>query len=198
MRALRILPALPALLALLGIAAPAALASPPDWTGSLGGTFAISSAGGGPDGRGFDGALAAMWPIANRFDFGATAFGSDMGIEAGRLADVHTGEPLGQIDRLHRAVYGAAWRLDARVGAVRGWDPFASATWGFYSVNDELHGTLLHRVSSTGFSLGGGMRRPLGPRLSLGASLRYHRLFNDRVGRYMGAAVDWSWRSDRQ
>lgn len=179
---------------LLCACASVARAAGPDWSGSFGRTLAINSR---PDGGGFDVALAAMWPIENRFSIGATAIASDMGLELGRLDDVNDGTPLGEIERVHRAVYGVSWRLDAAGGAVRGWEPFGSGTWGFYSVNDELHGKLMERVAATGFSLGGGMRRGLGERGALGASVRYTRMFNDRLGRYASASIDWAWRRAR-
>ena len=182
------------LLLLLLVPARAAVAAGPEWAGSLGGTFA---AVGSPDGRAFDASLAALWPVEERFSLGVMVCASDLGVTTGHLADTHSGEDLGKIEQLHRAIYGVAWRLDARVGSLRGWDPFASASWGFYSINDELHGDLLGREASTGFSLGGGLRHSIGTRAALGASMRYHRLFNDRVGRYMSAAVDWSWRPVR-
>ena len=60
--------------------------------------------------------------------------------------------------------------------AAGAWDPFASATWGIYSVNDELHGRLQGRVATAGFSLGGGVRRrrvcDCGIRMALGHGRR--------------------------
>jgi len=183
-----------AIVLLLAAAVLPARASAPDWSGTFGRTLAINAR---PDGGGFDAALSAMWPLEGRFSIGATALASDMGLTVGRLADVNDGADLGEIERQHRAVYGLAWRLDADANPVRGWDPYGSATWGFYSVNDELHGNLIGRVASAGFSLGGGLRRQIGERGALGASLRYTRLFNDRLGRYMSAGVDWVWRGSR-
>ncbi len=183
-----------AIVLLLAAWVPAARASAPDWSGSFGRTLAINSR---PDGGGFDARLAAMWPVEGRFSIGATAIASDMGLTLGRLTDVHSGTDLGELARQHRAVYGLAWRLDADVRPVGGWDPFGSATWGFYSVNDELHGNLQGRVAAAGFGLGGGLRRQVGDRGALGASLRYTRMFNDRLGRYMSAGVDWVWRGAR-
>ncbi len=182
------------LLLLLPVLAPAARAAAPDWTGSFGGTFAINAR---PDGGGFSGSLAALWPIEERFSLGAMLVADDLGMETGPLVDAHTGEPLGRTARFHRAIYGGTWRLDGRLDTRRGWEPFASATWGFYSINDELHGAFLGRVSAAGFSLGGGLRRPLGSRGALGASLRYHRMFDNRIGRYVSAGLDWAWRTGR-
>ncbi len=72
--------------------------------------------------------------------------------------------------------------------------PFASATWGFYRVTDDVRGDELDSVGSTGFSLAMGARRPLGRHFALGAVVRYHRLFNDRLGRLMSAGLDCAWR----
>jgi peptide/nickel transport system permease protein len=59
---------------------------------------------------------------------------------------------------------------------------------------DDLRGKRLSSVGSAGFSLAAGVRWQLGRYVGLGAVVRYHRLFNDREGRFMSAGLDCAWR----
>lgn len=184
-----------ALLVLLAFA-PAARAVPaPEWTGSAGHSFAAT---GDLGGGGWSLSLGALWPLdLPRVSFGVGLFADDAGNRIGRIKDVNDGTDLGIVGLGHRAAYGAAWRLDARTTLRRGWEPFGSATWGYYRVEDDRLGVTQDRVGSTGFSLAAGLRRPMGSG-ALGASFRYHRLANDvLLGRYMSAGVDWAWRGAR-
>jgi opacity protein-like surface antigen len=176
--------------------APAARAVPaPEWTGSAGHSFAVT---GDLGGGGWSLSLGALWPLdLPRVSFGLGLFADDAGNRIGRIKDVNDGTDLGAVGLGHRAVYGAAWRLDARTAPRRGWEPFGSATWGYYRVEDDRLGDTLGRAGSTGFSLAAGLRRPMGSG-ALGASLRYHRLANDvLLGRYVSAGLDWAWRGAR-
>jgi hypothetical protein len=163
----------------------------PDLTGTLGRTLAVT---GSPDEGGFSFALGLLWPVEKRLRFGAGFFADDMGSSFGQLTDPNDGVDLGRVPTTHRETLGLTWRLDAVFAARRGWTPTASGTWGVYRVADDRRGLDAGSIGSTGFSLGGGLRHPLAGRLSLGASVRYHRLFNDRAGRFVSAGVDWGWR----
>ena len=183
-------------LLLLLAGAPLARAVPlPEWTGSAGHSFAVT---GDLTGGGWSLSLGALWPLdLQGVSFGLGLFADDAGNRIGRLRDANDGTDLGTVGLGHRAAYGAAWRLDARTAPRRGWEPFGSATWGYYRVEDDRLGVTQNRVGSTGFSLAAGLRRPMGSG-ALGASLRYHRLANDvLVGRYVSAGVDWAWRGAR-
>ncbi len=151
----------------------------------------------GPGGGGLAASLAALWPLEDRLGFGVTAFADDIGTRLGRLRDPNDGSDLGTTPALHRFAYGIAWRLDARSAVRRGWEPFVSGTWGYYRIQDDRLGSTFDAVSAAGFSLGAGVRRPMRGDSRLGASLRYHRLSSDRVGRYLTASMDWSWRPAR-
>jgi hypothetical protein len=179
-----------ALAALLALSPGAALARP-GLEATLGGTLAIEGA---PDEGGWSVSLSPMWPLEERWSFGAMLFADDMGAEFGRLSDPNDGMDLGAAELGHAYVLGAAWRLDREWGSLLTWMPYASGTWGYYRVIDDLRGEVTQRAGSTGFSLGGGVRRAINDRNAIGASVRYHRLFNDRLGRYVGWAVDWSFR----
>jgi hypothetical protein len=164
----------------------------PELRGSLGGTFAVL---GQPSSGGTSASLAAMWPVARRISFGVMLHGDDAGSVVDSLRDAQgRGLSAGRIEQLHRAAWGASWRLDAAAPARFGVTPFASATWGYYRVADDLRGEKLSSVGSAGFSLAAGASRSLGSHLALGAVVRYHRLFNDREGRFMSAGLDCAWR----
>ena len=172
-------------------AAPAGAGPAPGIEASAGGTLAISGESG--DG-GWSLALSPMWSLEDRFSFGVTFFADDMGTELGRLRDPNDGTDLGATELGHAFVLGAAWRLDREWGSLLTWMPYVSGTWGYYTVTDDRRGRVERRVGSTGFSLGAGVRRAVTDRHAVGTSIRYHRLFNDRIGRYVGWAVDWSFR----
>ena len=164
----------------------------PELSGSVGGSFAVL---GVPSGGGSSASLAALWPVAPRFSFGVMLHGDDAGSTVDSLRDEQgRGLVYGKIEQVHRIAWGASWRLDAAVPAWFGATPFASATWGYYRVADDLRGDELSSVGSIGFSLAVGARRSLGRHIGLGAVVRYHRLFNDREGRFMCAGLDCTWR----
>jgi hypothetical protein len=164
----------------------------PQLAGSLGGTFAIT---GTPGEGGASVSLSALWPVAPRVRFGVMFHGDDAGSSIDSLRDGRgAGLSYGRLEQVHRAAWGASWRLDADAPAWRSLTPFASGTWGLYRVGDDLRGTKLTDLSSAGYSLGAGLRQSLGPHIALGAIVRYHRLFNDHEGRFMSAGVEGSWR----
>jgi hypothetical protein len=163
----------------------------PDLIGSLGGTFAVV---GLPSGGGSSAALAAMWPVTGRLAFGVMVHGDDAGSTVDSLRDAQgRGLVYGKIEQLHRAAWGASWRLDAAASPWRGITPYASATWGYYRVADDERGDPRSHVGSTGFSLAAGARQGLGHHFALGVFVRYHRLFNDREGRFVSAGLDGTW-----
>lgn len=164
----------------------------PQMSGSLGSSFAVL---GLPSGGGTSVSLAALWPVAPRLSFGVMLHGDDAGSTVDSLRDEQGhGLAAGKIEQVHRAAWGASWRLDAEAPARFGATPFASATWGYYRIADDLRGKKLSSVGSAGFSLAAGARWPIGRNIALGAVVRYHRLFNDREGRFMSAGLDCAWR----
>ena len=183
--------------ALLGASAGPARAVPrPELAALAGQTFGATSA---PDHGGLSLSLAALWPVdwrlGDRVVLGMAVSADDLGSELGQLRDSHDGTALGATQLRQRSVYALEWRMDARAHQRLGATPYASGTWGFSRVLDGHLGTRLRSVGSTGFSLGGGLGWPIGGAGTLGIALRYHRLFNDVVGRYLSAGVDWGWRA---
>ena len=110
----------------------------PALTGSLGGTFAVL---GLPSGGGSSASLAAMWPVTRRLAFGVMVHGDDAGSKVDSLRDEQgRGLVYGKVEQLHRAAWGASWRLDAAASPWRGITPYASATWGYYRIADDERG----------------------------------------------------------
>jgi hypothetical protein len=183
-----------ALAALLSAAlAPTASAGPaPRLVATAGGTLGVL---GDFDEGGTSLAVGALWPVEGPLAMGIHLGASDLGTRLGRLRDPNDGTDLGVVALGHRQAYGAAWRLDSELPGRWGWTPYASGTWGYSRVADDVRGEAGPAVSSTTFSLGLGALRPLGRGHSVGASVRYHRLFNDRAGRFVSAGIDWAFGS---
>ncbi len=184
--------------AALAATASVSAGSPPVLCFDVGKTGAIS----GPytDG-GLSLGLGAMWrveetPWALPVRFGVMGFMDDMGSEVGPITTAD-GTPLGSATLGHQAVYGGAFRLDWEPALSPSWRPYATGTWGYYRVADDVRGEAMGAVSSTGFSLGAGVGRLFTNGHSAGLVVRYHRLFNDVTGRYVSGAVEWGWRNVR-
>ena len=159
---------------------------------SLGGTFAVT---GTPSEGGSSFSLSLLWPVAERVSFGVMLSGDDAGSSVDSLRNAQgTTLSYGKIEQIHRAAWGASWRLDVAAPSWHRVAPFASGSWGLYQVRDDLHGTKVADATSTGFSVGGGLRSRVGGHLSLAAVVRYHRLFNELEGRFMSAGLEGSWR----
>ena len=70
----------------------------------------------------------------------------------------------------------------------------ASGTAGIWRTTDDR---LLRRLSENdafGWSLGLGWAFRLSDGFALGPAVRYARVFNDQVGRYVTGSLDWNWR----
>jgi hypothetical protein len=178
------------------IAAPAA-AGPrwPDLTIAMGGTFAAS---GEPGNGGFNGAVAGMWPVDGPLSVGLNAFADDIGTRIAQYLE--PGSPpklLGTYESDHRFVYGAGWRLDLEPATRRRWRPFGTATWNYARVQDDARGNITNAQSSALIAVGLGIRRDVLQNSTLGVVTTYHRLADDRVKQYLGAAVEWGWRFDK-
>lgn len=193
MRSLTAVAALLALSMILPPRAPAAVPLPEMLTGA--GRTVLAA--GKPDEGGISYYLSGLWPVEGGLHFGVTLYADDMGEEVGNLLDPNDGTFLGLVQKAHRWVYGGGWRGDYAFGPQDGWGRYASATWGYYRVEDDRLGVVRHAASSAGLSLGLGVRHPFSPRNPVGASLRYHRLFHGGVGHYVTVSLDLS-RSSRR
>ena len=183
----------------LAIPAPSFAIMPPRVVAGVGQTFLATAA---PDEGGFAASLALQWPPDWRFGdhvlAGVEVAAEDLGATVGQIHDQHDGSPIGATQLAQRAVYSASFRVDlegrrTRLRAI----PFANGTWGVARVDDARLDTRLSSVGTTGFGLGGGLRWMAGHTGSLGLSVRYHRWFNEVVGRYMSVGLDWGWRAGR-
>ena len=178
---------------MLALAAPLA-AGPhlPELSLGLGTTAAVQ---GTLDSGGFAAWGAALWPVDGPWSFGFAGFVDDMGNSL--VQAIRPGAPpvrLGTVEQRHRFVYGGSWRLDARLPGAARWQPTASAMWSVARVQDDARGVVLDGQSTTGLGLGLGLSRPILQRSTVGAVLRYHHLFNDRVDGYMSGGLEWGWR----
>ena len=191
-------------LALVGPAGAGAADWRPEVTGSVGGTLAVL---GEPGGGGAAVDAGFLWPVQDGIAFGFGVLADDLGEDMGRLRDPKNGSDLGPVPARHRWAMAVVWRADvrpperfglkSRLPLGLGWilhEPFASGTWGYYRIADEARGEKVDDVGSIGFSLAAGLRGRIGRNLAVGPTVRYHRLFNDRAGRYVSAGLDWSWR----
>ncbi len=178
-------------LALVALAGEARALQRPSLTA---GTAVTTADDGARDEGGLGLSLSATWPIATRWSLGATVFADDLGAHAETLRDPNDGTPLGTVDTDHRMAWGASWRADRTFAAARGWEPSLSATWGWYRLADDRLGRVTGGESSTGVSVGAGVSRVLRGDFAAGASLRWHRLFNDRSRGWVTAGLDWTWR----
>ena len=189
-RSLRVM-ALAGLAGALALAAPVPVRAATVVSGTIGGTAAIL---GGVKEGGLSLSLAVMWPLQfHGLETGFAGYADDFGSVLEDLTDPGTGAPAGQAEGLHRAAYAATYRLDAVLMPLGSWSPFASGTWGVYRLRDDRLGDTRREWSSTGWSLGAGLRHALRGRATIGGELRYHRLFNDHAGRYASAALEWGW-----
>src|SRR5262249_27608754 len=75
---------------------------------------------GEPGTGGAAGTLAAEWPFASAWSFGAALFAQDMGTGLSTLQDPNTGADLGTVATTHRWSYGLEWRAE---GAFRASGP---------------------------------------------------------------------------
>jgi len=176
---------------LAGAAPERAAAWPLDVVGALGGTLGVEGVS-GTGGAALD--LGLLWRFEGPLSFGPTVFAGDLGTDVGRLRDPNDGTDLGAVALGHRDTWGAAWRLDAAAPAFAGGrlHPFVSATYGVYRLQADRFGTATGAVTAAGASLGTGVRYAVGG-ARFGVSVRYHRLFEDRLNDYAAVAMDWQW-----
>jgi len=144
--------------------------------------------------------FAALAPLNRRMDVGVELFYDDLASIVAALK-TDTGELLDAAAFLHRATWGAAYRLDAKLWSLPGhtsWLPpstlVATGTSGMWRVADDVVRQRFAEEDAFGWSLGLGWRFQLPGRIAAGPAFRYCRVFNDRLGRYVTASLDWGWR----
>jgi hypothetical protein len=153
---------------------------------------------GDPGGGGLAASMSAMWAADSPWTFGLTVFADDMGTDLAHYRDVHDGSDLGAYEAAHRFAYGAAWRVDAALPERGRWEPFASATWGAYRIQDDARGVQLAGFSSTGLSVGAGIRHPALATGAVGLTARWHRLQRGPSNGWLSTELDWQWRWGRR
>ena len=185
-------------IALVALAVAPVAASAASWqpalSGSLGGTYAVL---GVPDGGGSSATVSLLWPVMRQVSFGVMFHADDAGATVDSLRDTGgRGTVAGKVEQRHRTAWGGSWRLDyvEPKMLIPGVEGYVSGTWGYYRVADDVRGAKLTSVGSTGFSVAGGVRVRLGRHFALGSFTRYHRLFNDREGRFVSSGLEGFWR----
>jgi len=167
----------------------------PALKGAIGTTGAITS--GDVNEGGLSLGLAGLWALDDRplprFEAGLMLLADDMGSETGPLRDPNDGHDMGTTEILHRAVYAAAFRVDLEPAPVKGWAPLGSGTWGGYQIVDDVRGTISNIEYATGFSLAAGVRYGFRTSVALAGVVRYHRVFDERVGRYVSFGAELTW-----
>jgi hypothetical protein len=164
--------------------------SRPDFVLDAGGALAVE----GKTGQGGPSlALAVVWPLELGLRFGVMAFGDDLGRDTGRLT-TPAGSDVGPVETRHRAARGGAFRLEAGLPKLGGFDPFLLGTWGLYRVADDRQGAPLHRVDAAGLGLGLGITHRVAARHDAGLALRYHRLSRGAAASWVSANIEWRWR----
>jgi len=167
-------------------------AARPELEVALGGALAVQGA---PNEGGPSASLSILWPIADPLAFGVMLHADDAGSTVDSLRDAQgRGLPVGKIEQIHRATYGASWRTDVRLPVRFGLTPVLSATWGYYQIRDDSHGTSLRTIGASGASVAALVRRPLGRHFALGAGARLHWLYTDFQRRFVDVSVEGTWR----
>jgi hypothetical protein len=184
------LAAVAALVTIAGIAGRAG--AEPRLVVGLGATGASSD---GPQKSGLTASAAALWSHGEHLELGPMLFIDDLGTRVGRLVDPNNGTDLGSVAENHRVAFGGAWRFDVPFGAWAGFSPRAISSWGYYRIQEDRVGVVRSAISTTGWSLGGGMSRGLSPSIAIGVSAHYHGLQDERQNHYVSATVDLSWMS---
>jgi hypothetical protein len=178
---------------------------------------APSQANGGPR---ISGSVAHTFAILGTVHDGATAFGlnalvpvdgdsgmlglgvgmwaDDMGQGVERLLDPDTFADIGAVGGSSRFVVGGGLAADFHPApglahGARG-GPFLAGTAGVYYVESREQSSLDHADNALGWSLGAGWCFRIGALGSVGPSVHYHRVFDDRLGRFMAAGLEWAWR----
>ncbi|HEY6867914.1 MAG TPA: hypothetical protein VI792_11695 [Candidatus Eisenbacteria bacterium] len=175
--------------ALLLCAGAAPAAARPQFALSAGRTFAIIGAAdnGGPA---FE--LRALWRIREAVSAGLALSASDMGQQVDTLP-MGLGKTAGTAQAAFGAAVAAEMRPFLESDRLLLRTLFGGGTAGLVGVRDTHLGTRLYAKGVFGFSGAVGWHLPLGEHATMGPSLHYTRVFDDHLGRFMSAGLDWTW-----
>jgi hypothetical protein len=196
MKTLYPVPMMIAALLLMAAAQPAHAWSRPELNIAAGTTL---NADGHPADGGASIAVSPMWAFTDHARFGVSMFADDIGGQVGPLYDPNDGVDLGLAAFTHRWTWGAAWRGDVDLLHPGRWAATATGTWGWSRTQDDLLGQTFAAASAVGVGLGGEVRRSVAPGQTLGAVVRWQRLFAQRNAsyrretHYVTAALEWGW-----
>jgi hypothetical protein len=165
-------------------------------SGRLGRTFAILSdvTEGGPAVQ-----IDALLPAADAYSIGVALFVADMGQTTQRLLDPNNGTDLGAVGGPTRMAAGLGPELDVHPWAGRARAPLLlsglsfAGTAGSYGVRQTLRGDVLDDDIAIGWSLAARWHVHVGGHAALGTWVQYTRVFDDQLGRYASAGLEWTW-----
>jgi hypothetical protein len=182
-------------LAWLGMAT-AATAASPELRLSLGNTL---GANGDPGGSGVSAAGGMMWPVADRFAFGAVLFADDLGTGLATLHDPNTGLGLGTVANAHRWTFGGEWRGEWRLHDSPGARLLWGAGFGYGRQEIDQRGQVRDAVSgavaSTGvtYLLKAAHGHAIGAALAVRHALLHRASDPARSTNWATAALEWRW-----
>jgi len=145
--------------------------------------------------------LALMAPLSHRVSVGVEGATDDLFSIIVATRD-GTGELSDANPVIHRSTWSLGWRADADVWTLpsaKSWrlpasTLVATGTAGVWRVTTDRLLRRLDENDAFGWSLGMGWNFQLPAGIALGPAVRYARVFEDGVGRYVTASLDWNWR----
>ena len=183
-------------IAMLGMAASAAWAAP-EVLVSAGSTLRVT----GKPGRG--GAMTSfgvLWPVADRFAFGAILSADDLGTGFSDLRDRNSGQLLGRVASTHRWSFGGEWRGEARLHESRTLRLLWGAGFGYGRQEHDQRGAVQDAVSGVVAATGATVLIKVAHGHSIGTTIAIKREFVHRATdparstSWASAAIEWRWK----
>ena len=181
--------------ALLALAAGSAWAAP-EVLVAVGSTLGVT---GSPGSGGASASFGVLWPLSERFAFGATLSADDLGTGLGVLHDPNTGLELGTVATTHRWSYGGEWRGEARLYESHRVRLLWGAGFGWGHQERDQRAQVLDAVSGIVASTGATFLLKASHGHSFGTTVAWKRAFvhhasdPDRSTSWATAAIEWRW-----
>lgn len=182
--------------ALLPAGAAAAGSSAPELLVGAGTTLGVT---GRPGSGGATTSIGMLWPVEERFAFGASLFADDLGTGLTVLHDPNTGTALGTVASAHRWSYGGEWRAEVRLRETRRARVAWGAGFGYGRQEVDERGAFRSAASSVLASTGATFLYKASHGHAFGTTLAYKREFvhhasdPDRSTNWATAALEWRW-----
>jgi hypothetical protein len=145
--------------------------------------------------------LGLMAPVNDRVSVGVEGAADDL-FSVFVSARDETGAVLDAQPVVHCSTWNLAWRVDADILAVPGSKSWrvpsstltATGTAGMWRVTIDRLLRRLEENDVLGWTAGLAWNFQLPAGVALGPAVRYARVFDDGVGRYVTVSLDWNWR----